>query len=143
MAETDAATGNAGPGGEDTGPLTRKVLDYAQTVRRLVSAPEAPTDWAPLAEFVAVDEFERVGTFLEVQNWQQYTEMLTQWASAADAFETSVRRISELARLVYYEIEERHTRGDEVHVVNSLTVFEFDEDGKIVHMNVYLQHPRS
>lgn len=143
MAETDTSTGNAGPGGENPGPLARKVLDYAQTVERLVSTPEAPTDWAPLAEFVAVDEFERVGTFLEVQTWQQYTEMLTQWGSASEGFETSVRRISEVARLVYYEIEERHTRGGAVHVVNSMTVFEFDEDDKILHINVYLQQPRS
>lgn len=143
MAETDTSPVNAGPGGENAGPLARKVFDYAQTVKRLVSAPEAPTDWAPLAEFVAVDEFERVGTFLEVQNWQQYTEMLTQWASASEGFETSVRRVSELARLVYYEIEERHTRGGNVHVVNSMTVFEFNEDGKILHINVYLQQQRS
>lgn len=142
MAETDTSTANTG-GGENTGPLARKVLDYTQTVKRLVSAPEAPTDWAPLAEFVTVDEFERVGTFLEVQNWQQYTEMLTQWASASEGFETSVRRVSELARLVYYEIEERHTRGGNVHVVNSMTVFEFNEDGKILHINVYLQQQRS
>lgn len=124
------------------GPLTRKVLDYAQTMKRLVPAITAPADWAPLAEFVAVDEFERVGTFLEVQDWQQYTEMLTQWASATETFETTVRRISEMPGLVYFEIEERHVRGGNVNVVNSMTVFEFDEDGRIRHLAVYLQQPR-
>jgi hypothetical protein len=124
------------------GPLTRKVLDYTQTMKRLVPAITAPADWAPLAEFVAVDEFERVGTFLEVQDWQQYTEMLTQWASATETFETTVRRISELPGLVYFEIEERHFRGGNVNVVNSMTVFEFDEDGRIRHLDVYLQQAR-
>jgi hypothetical protein len=127
---------------EKPGPLTRSVLDYEQAMKRLVPAITGPADWAPLAEFVAVDEFERVGTFLEVQNWQQYTEMLTQWASATETFETTVRRISELPGLVYFEIEERHVRGGNVHVVNSMTVFEFDEDGKIRHLDVYLQQPR-
>ena len=127
---------------ENAGPLTRKVLDYEQAMKRLVPTIEAPADWAPLAEFVAVDTFERVGTFLEVQNWQQYTEMLTHWASATETFETTVRRISELPGLVYFEIEERHFRGADVHVVNSMTVFEFDEDGKIRHLDVYLQQPR-
>jgi hypothetical protein len=127
---------------ENPGPLTRKVLDYEQAMKRLVPTIEAPADWAPLAEFVAVDTFERVGTFLEVQNWQQYTEMLTHWASATETFETTVRRISELPGLVYFEIEERHFRGGDVHVVNSMTVFEFDEDGKIRHLDVYLQQPR-
>ena len=124
------------------GPLTERIFDYEATIKRLVPTITGPADWAPLAEFVAVDEFERVGTFLEVQDWQQYTDMLTQWASATDSFETTVRRVSELDRLVYFEIEERHFRGGDVHVVNSMTVFEFDEGGKIRHLNVYLQQPR-
>jgi hypothetical protein len=127
---------------DQVGPLTRKVLDYDQTIRRLVPTVEDAADWEPLTEFVAVDEFERVGTFLEVQDWQQYTEMLTKWASAESSFETTVRRTTELHGLVYYEIEERHFQGDDVVVVNSLTVFEFDDDGKIRHLDVYLQRPR-
>ena len=128
--------------GDEVGPLTCKVLDYDRTMKHLVRAAEAPADWAPLSAFVATDEFERVGTFLEVQNWQQYTEMLTRWASATAQFETTLRRIVELASHVYYEIEERHFRGDDVTVVNSMTVFEFNEDGKIRHLDVYLQQPR-
>ncbi len=126
----------------DPGPLTRRVLDYDQTLKHLVPVREGPADWAALADFVAVDEFERVGTFLEVQNWQQYTDMLTRWASATDSFETTVRRISEIRRVVYYEIEERHQRGGDVNLVNSMTVFEFNEAGKIRHLDVYLQQAR-
>lgn len=126
----------------DLGPLTRTVLDYVRTMERLVPTVESPEDWAPLTEFVAVGEFERVGTFLEVQSWSQYTEMLTQWGSAIATFETTVQRISELPGLVYYAVEERHLVGDQVNVVNSLTVFEFDDDGKIRHLDVYLQQPR-
>ncbi len=126
----------------DPGPLTRTVLDYVRTMEELVPTVASPADWAPLAEFVAVDDFERVGTFLEVQDWQQYTAMLTQWAGAIATFETTVRRISEVAGLVYYEVEERHHAGDRVNVVNSLTVFAFDDAGKIRHLDVYLQQPR-
>ena len=130
------------PSLESPGPLTCTVLEYEQTMKRLVPAVETADDWAPLAAFVAVDEFERVGTFLEVQNWQQYTEMLTRWASATVKFETTVRRVSEFPGLVYFEIEERHFRGDTVNVVNSLTVFGFDQAGRIRHLDVYLQQPR-
>jgi Asp-tRNA(Asn)/Glu-tRNA(Gln) amidotransferase A subunit family amidase len=126
----------------DTGPLTRTVLDYDAAMKRLVAHAPEPIDWSPLARFVALDDFERVGTFLEVQNWTQYTEMLERWAGATDAFETSVRRISELGALVYYEIEERHFRGDGVNVINSMTVFEFDGQGRIRRMYVYLQLAR-
>ena len=126
----------------DLGPLTRTVLDYTQTIERLVPDVKDPSDWARLVEFVAVDDFERVGTFMEVQDWRQYTEMITRWASATDKFETTVRRVSELPGVVYFEVEERHSRSDATHVVNSLTVFEFDDDGKIRHLDVYLQQKR-
>jgi hypothetical protein len=119
--------------------LTCTVLEYVQTMKHLVLAPEAPADWAP---FVAVDEFERVGTFCEVQNWQQYTDMLTQRATAVDSFESTVLQISEVRDLVYFEIEEPHFRGENVNVVNSMTAFEFNTDGKIRHLDVYLQQMR-
>ena len=124
------------------GPLTRVVLDYARAMERLVPTVKSAEDWAPLAEFVAVDEFERVGTLLEVHDWHQYTEMLTRWASSIEKFETTVRRISELPDLVYFEVEERHFRGGKVGVVNSMTVFAFDEDARIRHLAVYLQQRR-
>ena len=142
MTDAPNTTDTSTPGVEDVGPLTRKVLEYEQTMKRLVPNLKAPAEWAPLAEFVAVDEFERIGTFLEVQSWQQYTEMITRWASVTERFETTVRRISEVGRLVYYEIEERHFRPGAVHVVNSMTVFEFNSDGKICHLDVFLQQAR-
>jgi len=124
------------------GPLTTAVLDYTATMEGLVPTARTADDWARLERLVAVEEFRRVGTFLEVQDWRQYTEMLTQWARSIDRFETTVRRISEVTGLVYFEIEERHHRGPEVNVVNSLTVFGFDDHGKVRHLDVYLQQPR-
>jgi hypothetical protein len=126
---------------DEVGPLTQKVMKYQDTVRQLVPTVKTTEDWAPLAALIAIDRFERIGTFLEVQNWQQYAEMLTGWAQSVDAFETTVRRVSELPELVYFEIEERHFFGDSTHVVNSMTVFEFDADAKICHVDVYLQQP--
>jgi hypothetical protein len=125
------------------GPLTRRVLEYDRALQLLVAEVKEPADWAPLTEFVAVDDFERVGTFLEEQNWNEYTEMLTRWASVTESFVTTVRRISETGALVYYEIEERHSRGDNMNVINSMTVFEFDANDKIRRLNVYLQQALS
>ena len=125
----------------DPGPLTRKVLQYQEAMKQLVPTARTQKDWAPLAQFAAVDHFERIGTFLEVHDWPQYTEMLSQWARSIDTFETTVKRISELPGLVYFEIEERHVRNRRAHIVNSMTVFEFDADAKIRHLTVYLQQP--
>ena len=124
------------------GPLTRAVLDYTRTMERLVPSVASPADWAPLEAFVAVDQFRRVGTFMEVQDWPEYLGMLTRWASSIDSFETTVRRASEVPGLVYFEIEERHLRGRDSHVVNSLTVFAFNDNGQVCHLDVYLQQPR-
>jgi len=119
--------------------LTDTVLDFTRAMEGLVADGDAPEDWTALADFVAVDEFQRVGTFREVQDWQRYTSMLTQWASSVDKFEASVQRITEAANLVFFEIEERHHRNGAVHIVNSMTVFDFDDNGKIRRLNVYLQ----
>ena len=127
---------------EHAGPLTWTVLGYEAAMRRLVPTVRVRQDWQPLTEFVAVEDFERVGTFMERQDWRAYTDMLTQWAGSTDSFETRVHRVSESGNLVYYEIEERHQRGDNVSVVNSLTVFEFGDDAKIRRLAVYLQQPR-
>jgi hypothetical protein len=127
---------------EEAGPLTQKVLAYDMAMRRLVPTVRVPEDWQPLIEFVAVEDFERVGTFMEHQDWRAYTEMLTQWAGSIDSFETSVHRVSESGNLVYYEIEERHHRSGRVSAVNSLTAFEFGDDARIRRLAVYLQQPR-
>ena len=129
-------------GSEVLGPLSRAVLHYQDLMKQLIPTVANPTDWGPLAELVAVNNFERVGSFLEVQSWQEYTEMLTQWASRVSRFETTVHRISELSNLVFFEIEERHFSGSSVAVVNSMTVFGFEAEGKICHLDVYLQQSR-
>ena len=54
--------------------------------------------------------------------------MLSQWARSINTFETTVKRISEPPDLVCVEIEERHVRNQRAHIVNSITVFEFNAD---------------
>lgn len=127
---------------DDPGPLTARVLAYEHALKRLVPTVQAPGDWEPLAAYIETDGFQRVGTFLEVQDWTQYAQMLTGWAKATTKFETTLQRVSEMPGLVYYEIEERHFHGDAVNTVNSMTVFAFNEDAKITLLNVYLQQPR-
>ncbi len=121
------------------GPLTQKVIEYQDTVRKLVTTAKTTEEWAPLSSLIAIEKFERVGTFLEVQNWQQYTEMLIGWGQTIKSFETTVKRVTEVPNLVYFGVEERHFYGDDVHIVNSLSVFEFDADAKISHLDVFLQ----
>lgn len=38
--------------------------------------------------------------------------------------------------------QERHVRNQRAHIVNSMTVFEFDADAKVRRLTVYLRQPR-
>ena len=124
---------------DEQGPLAQRVLEYQDMMKQLVPTINTPEDWAPLESLVAVDEFERVGTRREVQDWREYTGLLTHWVGAIDRFETTVQRVSELPGLVYFAAEERHYGRQGLTVVNSLSVFEFDADEKIRRLSVYLQ----
>jgi hypothetical protein len=123
------------------GSLTAAVARYTDVLANLVPVATTPESWQPLAALVALDAFERHGTFLEVHDWRGYVDMLSRWAASVDRFETTLHRVTEAGRLVFYEIEERHFRGDDVNVVNSMTVFEFDDTDRIRRLDVYLQQP--
>lgn len=131
---------------DEFGPLTRTVLAFTAAQQEVVPRAGLPgftsADWSPVAEFVDVEAFERVGTRMEVMDWDGFTEMLTRWASHIGSFETTIRRVTELPGLVYFGVEERHAHGETTTVVNSLTVFEFNDDGKIRRLEVYLQQAR-
>ncbi|MFZ2174048.1 MAG: hypothetical protein WAW17_08455 [Rhodococcus sp. (in: high G+C Gram-positive bacteria)] len=127
---------------EDYTGHSRTVLEYSLLMKRLVDTAKEPgfsaEGWAPLAELVAVDEFERVGNFKEVMNWQEYVGFLTNWATSSE-WDGSFKRITEKSGVVFLELEERSRIGDFSSVVNSVSVYEFDDAGKIRHIDVYLQ----
>jgi hypothetical protein len=121
---------------------SRTVLEYSMVVKRLVDQAKKPgfsvESWAPLAELTDVDEFERVGAFKEVMTWPDYAEFLTNWAPHSE-WECSLRRIAEASGVVFLELEERLRMGDVSSVVNSSSVYEFSDTGKIQRVYVYLQ----
>ncbi|PRC46140.1 hypothetical protein C6A85_91600 [Mycobacterium sp. ITM-2017-0098] len=127
--------------GETTG-RSRLVLEYSQTMSRLVQSAKDPgfsiDSWAPLAELIAVEEFVRIGPFKEVMNWEEYTEFLTNWAKSSD-WDCSFKRLTESDDVAFLELEERSTIGDFSSVVNSASVYEFNADDKITYVAVYLQ----
>lgn len=122
--------------------LCRTVLDYSVIVKQIVdSAKKAgftADSWAPLAALVDTDRFERVGNFKEVMDWPAYIGFLTDWAPTAE-WECSFKRVTEKGGLVFLELEERTSSAGFNSVVNSLSVYQFDEAGRITHVDVYLQ----
>jgi hypothetical protein len=127
--------------GEYTG-LSRKVLAYCLLMKRLVDEAKQPgfseASWAPLAKMVAVDQFERVGNFLEVMRWPEYVAFLTRWAKSS-RWECSFKRITDKNGVVFLELEERSWIGEHRSVVNSATVYEFNAADELRHLDIYLQ----
>ena len=123
----------------------RTVLEYGLVTKRLVDEAKKPgfsvASWSPLAELVATDEFERVGAFKEVTDWSTYVDFLTNWATSSE-WECSLRRVTETPGAVFLELEERSRIGEFANVVNSLSVYEFTDAGRIRHIDLYLQMER-
>ena len=126
------------------GVLSRKVLRYGDIIERTVRAAKEPgfteAGWDELATLLDVATFERVGNDKVAMGWDVYRALLTKWATTTD-FWSRFRRISEVGNLVFLELEEHNTpRGGAESVVNSCTLYEFDEAGRLVHLDIYLQH---
>lgn len=121
------------------GPLTQLVEAYCETHGRLTAqGVSSPQDWEPLAEFIAVDEFKRVGAYLEELDWNEYCQFLTDWAGGT-RFEMDIFRITEAGRVVVQEIEERHYRGEQFIRKNVIALYVFNADNKIAHLDIYEQ----
>jgi hypothetical protein len=124
------------------GPLAQVALEYASIYGRVVPLAAEPGfgehAWAPLEALIAVDEFERVGLQKEVMDWPAYRTALTAFARSG-AWEGTFRRVTEAPGLVFLELTERLTKGDRVTELNSVSVFEFNEAGKIRHLDIYVQ----
>ncbi|MDV3125865.1 hypothetical protein M1247_13130 [Mycobacterium sp. 21AC1] len=120
----------------------RRALEYAAITKSVVDSARQPgfseSSWNPLRELIAVDEFVRVGNFKEIMRWDEYVAFLTGWAANAE-WECTFKRITESDGLVFLELEEHSVVGEFDSMVNSLSVYEFGDTGKITHIDVYLQ----
>jgi hypothetical protein len=128
---------------EATGKLSRKVLDYSIAFRHLMmdrmKQPDFnEADWEPVASLVATGDFKRVGAFRETMDWASYRQFILQWGKAAQ-WDGTFRRITEVPGLVFLELEERTVTDGHHGVANTVTVYCFNADDKLVHLDVYLQ----
>ena len=138
---------NEMPKSADYNGLSRNVLQYSEQFLRVVNKMKQPglseTDWTPLENLVDVERFQRVGVFLtqrvEVSNWQQYKHFITQYGGNT-SWEGSLRRITEVPGLVFLELEERNTRDGVTDVANTVTIYKFNNAGKLCNLDVYVAH---
>jgi hypothetical protein len=127
--------------------LSRKVLQYSENFKRIADKIRQGTvsdaDWAPMEELVDVQNFQRVGVFLtqrvEVSTWPEYKKIINQYGGMT-SWEGTLRRITEVPGLVYLELEERNSREGVTDVSNTVTIYEFNQAGKLRKLDVYVAH---
>jgi hypothetical protein len=124
----------------EIGPLRKIVIAFNEAQAKVLAAGvSSPSDWAPMAKFLAVDQFKRVGAYLEEFDYTAYCEFMTNWAAGGTRFEMTEFYITEVGNAVFQEIEERHYRGDTFIRKNVIAVYRFNEENKIVHLDIYEQ----
>ena len=124
----------------EIGPLRMIVNAFCEAQAKVLAAgASSPSVWSPMSEFVAVDEFKRVGAYLEEFNYEQYCAFLTEWAAGGTRFEMTEFYVTEVGNAVFQEIEERHYRGDTFIRKNVIAVYRFNEQRKIRHLDIYEQ----
>jgi hypothetical protein len=125
---------------DQLGPLAKVVNDHAEKQIELIKAGiNSPMDWEPLTEYLDPKTFKRVGAYLEELDWSGYRKFLTGWVAGGTHFEMTTFHISEIGNVVFQEIEERHHRGDEFIRKNVIAVYRFNDQNKIVHLDIYEQ----
>ena len=148
MIDREAARAAEDAARAGAGRLGRKAIAFSDCVARTVLAAKQPdfgaphsahAIWAELEAMIDVPNFVRYGAFREVTGWAEYRDLLTGWATTT-AFWYNFRRLSETGDMAFWEVEEHNTPADgEESVVNSMTAFQFNAEGKICRLDIYLQ----
>lgn len=125
--------------------LTRKVIEYSEAFAEIVEKAKGGTlseaDWQRIEQIVDPESFERVGIFLgaqaEVIDWAKYKYYVSQYA-AGTTWEGTLRHVTEEPGRVILELEERNASDGVTDVSNTVTIYEFNEAGKLHHLDVYI-----
>ncbi len=132
---SDATAGLPSP---DT--LAGKAWQYADFITGMTIRAKQPgftrAAWDELAEMVAVNDFVRVGRFKEVMDWQQSVDLMDQFARIAE-FHNEIVRVNEVDNVVFLELQERNTMNGQTMEMVTMTVFEFNEAGKITRLDFF------
>lgn len=138
------------------GPLSKVVLEFLTVMEAVVNKDKQPpitkADWAPLGALLDSTKFRRVGNFGVRNDWDSYSQLLSQWANR-NWWKGYIWRMREVPGapgqpgLVYLESEERSNSKHPVYddgdytVFPSIAVYEINAAGKITNLHVYDQRP--
>lgn len=133
------------PSSESFTGLSRKVIAYSERfkalVERIKSGKFSDSDWAPMEELVDTENFNRQGVFTSANTenfgWETYKAFVSEYGGSTD-WEGTLRFIHEKDSQVVLGLEERNTRNGVTDVANTVTVYDFNDEGLLQHLEVYV-----
>jgi len=136
---------NEMPSSNEFTGLSRAVIQYSEYFTELMekrkSGEFTDDDWSSIESLVDVDNWERQGVFLDPQaekfGWTIYKSYIERYASGS-SWEGTLRNITETPGRVILEMEERSTREGKTDIANTVTIYEFNESGKMRRLEVYV-----
>jgi len=125
--------------GERLVGLVRRWADiYAEICRESQHRQIVAEDFDPIANMVATDKFIRIGIYKDEANWPLCLEKYLQFAGTS-LWTGKLRYINTVGNLVFQELEETITRDNGENVIYTMSVYEFDDNDKVVGLRVYMQ----
>jgi len=125
--------------------LSSKVIEYSERFQQLMEALKEPdvdeSAWTTIESLVDTESFQRQGVFTgqktEKFGWETYKQFIQNYA-AGTQWEGTLRFIFEEGQTVVLGLEERSTNGGVTHTANTVTVYRFNDDKKLVDLEVYV-----
>jgi hypothetical protein len=136
---------NEMPNSNDFTGLSQKVIQYSEYFTKLTDTCKTraltDADWAPIEAIVDVANWERQGVFAgpkaEKFGWSTYKSSIAEYGGMT-SWEGTLRDITEVPGRVILELEERNTVHGMLDVSNTVTIYEFNDAGKLRHLDVYV-----
>jgi hypothetical protein len=120
--------------------LAASALRYVEGVKQIArGAKLADHDiaaWDRLAPLVATSDFLLVGRGKQELDWPAAIASMDRWARGCE-FSSMLLRLEEANGLVFMQLDEQATAQGQTRRLQTMTVFEFDGDGKIRRLDAY------
>ena len=125
------------------GPMSEVALKYSILMRDLLieakKKPMTEADWGPISDLIDTENFQPMGNFREMVNWQQYLGLITPWANEQH-WDFIAKGYTEGED---YAIQELTEFADYPALIDSVSIYRFNKDLKIIGLEIYIAKPES
>lgn len=123
----------------EVSPRAETAITFGDRMAAIVNGESDLSFEEALGPLVDPTRFRRRGNERTEWDWPAYIAMLGQWNQADGKYEKTLHRASEVGDVVYLDLDERSTHHDgTVSSLRSISIYEFDENDKIVGVDVIM-----